>query len=130
MSNQVPCRSQRMKGLPPEEDYPPFPPSPNNPSNEGTIDESIDSEVGSVAHFEHRLEGVVKNIKECFLSSINTPLNNIIGPYLVELPSSTRNFHQFSTFCQQMKHNSLFYTNLIVLATAQSHIPFPTASSL
>jgi hypothetical protein len=67
-----------MQGLPPEEEYSPFPPSPNNPSNEGAINESIDSDVGIVAHPDHQLEGVVEDI--------------------VELPSSTRHFDQFSAF--------------------------------
>ena len=81
-----------MQVLPLEEEYPPFPPSPNNPSNEESIDESVDLKVGSVAHLDHNLKGVIKNLEEGIISSVNPPLTDPIHLTLVELPYSTHHF--------------------------------------
>ena len=98
MANQGPRRFIKIQGPCPKYDFPIFPPSPNNPSNEGTIDELIDSEVGSVAHPDHQVEGVVKTIEEGFISFVNPLLTDPIGPTLFELPSSTLYLDQISTF--------------------------------
>ena len=76
-----------MKGLPLEEDYPPFPPSPNNPTNEGSIKESIGSNMDTMDPLDSQ-EGVVETIEELFLSPTNLPLTGPLGPPLDELPSS------------------------------------------
>ena len=71
---------------------------------------------------------MVKTLEECFLSFLNPPLTNTIGPALIELPSSTRHFDYFSTFRRQIEHNPFFLP--IVLTIYQSQILVPTASPL
>lgn len=86
MADQGPHQSRRMKGLPLEEDLPSFPPSPHNPSNEGTTNEYIDHEVGSIALLYHQLEVVIETLLEGSLSLGNPRLTNPLGPTLIELP--------------------------------------------
>ena len=100
MVDQVACRYQKMYVFPLEEDFPPFPPYSNNHSNEGSINKSVDLEVGSVAHPNNQLEGVVKTLEEGSLSFVNAPLTDLIGPTLVEFPSSTIHFDKFFSFHQ------------------------------
>lgn len=97
MADQGPCRSTRMQWFPSEEDYPPFPPSPNNPTNGGSIEETVGSNMDTVNLLDHQ-EGMVKTIKEGFLSPTNPLLIDPLGPPLAELPSSNLYLHQISIF--------------------------------
>jgi hypothetical protein len=82
-----------MQGLDPEGHDP-----PHNPSNEGTINEDISSEIGSVAPLSDQLEGVVETIEEGnFLPPINPPLTGPFHSPVIELPS-TRYIDSFSSY--------------------------------
>jgi hypothetical protein len=79
-----------MQGLDPEEHN-----LPQNPSNEGTINEGVSSEIGSIAPPIDHPEGVVETMEEGFPSSTNPPLTGPFGQPLVEFPSTSYMMHFF-----------------------------------
>jgi hypothetical protein len=74
-------RSQRMQGLEHEEHD-----LPHNPSNEGTINEQVDSKIGSVDRLRYHPKGVVEIIEEGSIPPANPPFTGLYNPLLVELP--------------------------------------------
>jgi hypothetical protein len=76
--------SHRMQGLEPEEHD-----IPHNPSNEGTINEEVSSEIGSLSPPSDHPEGAFQIIEEGFVPPTNPPFTGPYNPLVVELPSTS-----------------------------------------